>query len=169
MERRETRRKQKRNTDYWQAGDRFLYRLALTVLVFMILIQAVMVIYPSSGLYFNTALRMEGKSLDLDDQVSLVGGISAVPWALLSLKLDDYISLPEVKILVDGEETGCFTHREVAINVKHGSVVSVYNPDRSRLITVTVSRKTPNVREPALGSSVSGSGTLYFEPVVISN
>lgn len=169
MERRETRRKKKRDTDYWQAGDRFLFRLALAVVVFMILIQSVMVIYPPSGFYLNTALRLEGKPLDWEDQVSLAGGISAVPWASLSLKLADYVSLPEVRILADGEEIGRFTHQEVTINVRHGSIVSIYNPDMLRSVAVTVSRKTPNIREPELESRVAGSGILYFEPVVIAD
>jgi|GEM_PF-1176664 len=166
MEKRETRRKRIKKTDYWKVADRFFSRLALAVLAVLIIVQVVMILFPVSGHYLNVALRLEGKPLDLEEQVLFAGGISSAPWASLSLKLVDYVSLPEAKVLVNGQEAGAFIHNEVTINVKHGDIVSVYNPNRSLPITVTVNKKTPNIREPALQSRVAGSGVLHFDPVV---
>lgn len=169
MEKRENRRKRRLKTDFWMAADRVFVSLALGVLLLMILVQTVMAVLPGTAAYLSLAVRMEGKSLNMEELISAAGNVSAAPWAALSLKLTDYVSLPDVKVFVDGNETGQFLHHEMTINVKHGSIVSVYNPAASRPVTVIISRKTPNIREPQLMSGVSGSGTLYFEPVVIGN
>lgn len=136
------------------------------VLFCLLAVQATLAIIPSSGLYLNYALRLEGEPLGQEELTRIAGGVNTVPWASLNLNLLDYSSLPNVLILIDGQEVASFLKNEVTLNVKHGSTLVIHNP-HPYAVTVRISKITPNILQPAIQSQVSGTGRLYFEPVVV--
>lgn len=167
MEKRVERRKRAQAKDVWARGSLLLLRSSLFLLAFIIVVQAVMFLWPQAGPHLNTALRLEGKPLQTEELVLVADGVARTPWAVMSLKMLDYASRPEVTVLLDGKETGSFITSEVTINVKHGSVIAIRNPHRELAVTVVISKKTPNIQEPEIASQVTGCGTLFFSPVVI--
>ncbi|MCR4442896.1 MAG: hypothetical protein QHH10_11540 [Peptococcaceae bacterium] len=167
MEKREKRRKRNKAQGSGEYVDYVLLRTAICVLIFLVVIQAVLVSFPQAGKRMNVALRLEGEPLEMGDAALYAGGVSSVPWAVLTLKLVDYMSRPEVSVIVDGKEVGSFLSSEVTLNVRHGSIVAVRNDDPRLPVSVIVSKKTPNILEPKVNSSASGNNMLFFEPVVI--
>ncbi len=146
--------------------DSYLYLLICGLLLFVMSIQAGLVLHPALGLKLNHALRLEGETLEPEELTRLADGIAAMPWASLRLTLLDFVSLPEVMVMVDGQERGTFIKDELTLNVKHGNIITIYNPYPYD-ITVEISKATPNVSQPALQSRVSGQGRLYFAPVIV--
>lgn len=164
-------RKYRRTNDTPQTAvkiiEYLLIRGVLFLLIALLAVQAGMFLEPSWRIQMNTALSMEGVPLAEEQLLAQAGGIEAAPWAVVSLRLLNFASLPEVAVLVDGQEMADFTYNEVTLNVRHGSIIAVRNSNPQMPVTVTLSKKTPNISQPAEGESVSGSGTLFFEPVVI--
>jgi len=147
--------------------DNILFKLVIILLVLLLVIQSVLTLVPQTGIYLNTALRLEGIPLKDSDLVRITGEIAPAPWASVSLKLLDYMSLSQVKILVDGREVGSFIKNEVTINIKNGNIIVIENPFPDTPITVIISRHTQNVIQPAANTSIMGTGRLYFQPVAI--
>lgn len=147
--------------------DDWIFRLIIVMLLVLLVVQPVLILMPETGPYLNTALRLEGTPLKDSDLVKITGEIAPAPWASLSLKILDYISMPQVKVIVDGREVGSFIKNEVTINIKHGNIIVIENPFPDIPITVIISRQTKNVTSPGLNSSVRGTGRLYFQPVVL--
>ena len=146
--------------------DTYLPRFLILVLVCLLVVQTSLALIPSSGFYLNTALRLEGEPLHQDELSLIAGGITTLPWASLNLRLLDFVSLPEVKIMLDGQEVGSFLKNELTINVKHGNMLVIHNP-YPYAITVKITKSTPNILKPANLSQVSGLGRLSFEPIVV--
>lgn len=146
--------------------DKYLPRLVVGTLLCLLVVQAGLAVIPGSGFYLNTALRLEGEPLVQEEISQMAGGITTAPWACISLQLMDYVSLPELKVLVDGQEAASFLKNEITLNVKQGNIIVIYNP-YSYPITVRVAKSTPNVLEPAPDSRVNGTGRLYLPPVVL--
>jgi len=146
--------------------DKYLPRILALVLVGLILVQAGLALIPAAGFYLNGAIKLEGEPLESEELSRIAGGISTVPWASLNLQLLDYVSLPEVRILLDGQEVGSFLQNELTLNVKQGNILIIHNP-YPYAVTVAVTKTTPNILQPAKESRVSGKGRLYFEPVVL--
>lgn len=147
--------------------DKILFKMVIILLVLLLVIQSVLTLVPQTGIYLNTALRLEGIPLKDSDLVRITGEIAPAPWASVSLKLLDYMSLSQVKIIVDGREVGSFIKNEVTINIKNGNIIVIENPFPDTSITVIISRHTQNVIQPAANTSIMGTGRLYFQPVVI--
>lgn len=147
--------------------DNILFKMVIILLVLLLVIQSVLTLVPQTGIYLNTALRLEGIPLKDSDLVRITGEIAPAPWASVSLKLLDYMSLSQVKIIVDGREVGSFIKNEVTINIKNGNIIVIENPFPDTSITVIISRHTQNVIQPAANTSIMGTGRLYFQPVVI--
>lgn len=147
--------------------DRIVVRVAVLLFITLLVSQAALVYVPGWGDRLNAALRLEGRPLQNKELLELAGNTSTAPWATLSLKLQGYASRPDIRVYVDSQEAGSFLSNEVILTVKHGNIISVENPDQAKPVTVLVSKKTANVMEPRADSRVSGSGLLYFEPVVV--
>lgn len=146
--------------------DKLLLKFVLLNLMLLIFCQLALMA-PDVGQRLNTALRLEGEPLGHNKLVDYAGGVTTAPWATVTLKLLTYVSLPEVKVLIDGKEIGHFLRNEVAITVKDGDIISIYNPNPYMPVTVIVNKKTANVLEPSKNQGVEGTGTLYLNPVVI--
>lgn len=146
--------------------DKFLLKFTLLNLALLVIFQLVL-ITPNIGHRLNTALRLEGEPLAENKLVEFAGNVTTAPWATITLKLLTYVSLPDVKVLVDGKEIGDFLRNEVAITVKDGNIISIYNPNPYIPVTVIINKKTANVLEPSQNQGVEGTGTLYLNPVVI--
>lgn len=147
--------------------DNYIFKLIILLLLVLLVVQPVLILMPNTGPYLNTALRMEGIPLKDSDLVKITGNIAPAPWASVSLKILDYITMPQVRIIVDGREVGNFMKSEVTINIKQGNIIVIENPFPDTPITVLVSRHTENVDSPSLNTSVRGTGRLYFQPVVL--
>lgn len=141
--------------------------LAIVLIILLLVSQTALVYLPITGPYMNTALRLEGQSLYESEPVNLAGEIKAEPWAVINLKLQDYVSRADVVVFVDGEELGDFRGGEVTVPVKQGARISVINPDSRLPVTIVINRITPNILEPSSGGSVQGSGELHFGPVLL--
>jgi hypothetical protein len=148
-------------------SDFFAGMFLVALLTLLIAIQAVLFCRPDLGPLFNTALRLEGSPLNSEEYWQYAGDIAVVPWACLTLRMAEYAGRSEVKVLVDGRETADFLQNEVTVNVRQGSLVTVFNPDSETAVTVTVSKTTPNIRQPSVNSRVSGTKNLSFEPVIL--
>lgn len=146
--------------------DIYLPRLLIFVLFCLLVAQTCLALIPSSGFYLNSALRLEGEPLHQDELSQIAGGITTLPWASLNLELLDFVSLPAVEILVDGQAVGSFRKNQLALNVKQGNILVIDNP-YPYAITVRITKTTPNILAPVSQSQVSGTGRLYFEPVVV--
>ncbi|PKM89006.1 MAG: hypothetical protein CVU87_06075 [Firmicutes bacterium HGW-Firmicutes-12] len=167
MEKRKERRTSNIKIDLGKLMEYMLLRSIFVLLFVLLLIQGVFFILPEFRTQMNTALSLEGKPINSEELIALAGSISASPWAVINLKLLNYASLPEVEVLLDGKEVGNFIHDEVTINVKQGSIIAVRNMNQQRPVTIVINKKTPNILEPTEEVSVSGSGILFFKPVVI--
>jgi len=161
------RRKRNKAEEICGCVDSVLLGIAIGVLTFLVVVQGVLVLFPQVGKNVNAALGLEGDPLQPGNTALYAGGISSTPWAVLTLRLEDGLSRPEVKVIVDGKEAGNFVYSEVTVNVRHGSIVAVRNDNPGLPVSVVVSKKTPNIMEPQINSGVSGNNTLFFEPVVI--
>lgn len=150
---------------WFEKIDKVLINFIICVFGVLFFVQIIMMV-PGMGRYMNTALRMEGEPIK-EEWVSLVGQISNTPWAIVNLELLDYVSLPEVKVFVDGKEAGNFINNMVTLTVKDGNRITVINPDQNLPIKVMLSKKTDNILHPPLKAMVSGTGTLFFEEIVI--
>ncbi|MDX9872597.1 MAG: hypothetical protein RBT41_09285 [Clostridia bacterium] len=167
MEKRKNRRTNEIPRTAGKIVEYLLIRGVLFLLMVLLAVQTGMFIEPSLRTQMNTALGMEGKPLQEEHLLAQAGGVETAPWAVISLRLLNFASLPEVTVLLNGEEIAGFVHNEVTLNVRHGSVIAVRNTNVRMPVTVILSKKTSNISQPADGASVSGSGTLFFEPVVI--
>ncbi len=144
-----------------------LYSILLLLLV-MVLAQSALVIDPEIGPLINTALWLEGEPLKSADSVSSVGGVSHAPWAVVSFKLLDRVSMPGVKLLINGREAGTFLQNEITVTVKQGDIAAIKNTDPENPVTVIVSKKSPNVLAPQINSSVHGKGVLHFDGIIVN-
>lgn len=167
MEKREKKRRDIYKRDIGKIIEFLLLRSVIILLILLIVIQSVYFIMPKIRVSLNNTMSLEGRQLNAEELIASAGDISTSPWAVINLKLLDYVSLPEVKVLVDGKEVASFIHNEVALNVKQGSNIAVRNYNKDMPVTIIVSKKTPNIQQPAEEVGVTGSGTLFFEPVVI--
>lgn len=167
MEKRERRRRNFYKREIGKTIECILVRSIFLFLFLLIAVQSVYFFLPQMRVSLNSAINLEGKQINAEELVASAGDIASLPWAVINLKLLDYISLPDVKVLLDGEEVAGFIHNEVALNVKQGSIISVRNYNPQIPVTVIVSKRTPNIEQPAADAGVTGSGTLFFEPVVI--
>lgn len=150
----------------WSLIDKTAISLTMIVGIILIIIQVVLLINPGVSSKLNTALRLEGEPLKEAEIIELAGGISTTPWASLSLRLVDYVSLPELKVLVNGKIVSDFLHREVTIPVKNGDIISIQG-NRDLYYDVEICKKTPNIKRPLIESRVSGKGIQVFSSVVI--
>lgn len=146
--------------------DKHLLKIVIVILLLVVSIQACFALLPGLGVYFNYALRMEGGTIAEEEIIQLADGISTAPWASVNLTLLELISLPEVTVHIGGKEAGSFLGKDLNLNVKHGDVIVINNPYPYD-ITVEITKTTPNIVEPKKQSQVSGTGRLYFVPVVI--
>lgn len=145
--------------------DKLFVRITIVVFIALILTQIVM-LNSWMGSRLNTALRLEGEPLKETEIIEMAGGISTTPWASLSLRIVDYVSLPELKVIVNGKVVSDFLHGQVTIPVKNGDIVCIEGtPDL--VYTVEIVNKTPNIKRPLIESRVSGKGKKVFAPVVI--
>lgn len=167
MEKREKKRRDIYKREIGSIIEFLLLRSAIILLVLLIAIQSVYFFIPKMRVSLNNTISLEGRQLDAQELIASAGDISTSPWAIINLKLLDYVSLPEIKVLLDGKEVASFIHNEVALNVKQGSIIAIRNYNKDMPVTVIVSKKTPNIQQPAEEVNVTGSGTLLFEPVVI--
>ncbi len=164
MEKRTARHTKK---NFWQLIDSLAIRLIIAVFILLIMTQSLFLLFPHSGKYLNTALRLEGEPITAHELAYYAGSISSAPWATINLKLAGYTSLPEAKILINGREVASFEKCEVTITVKHRDQIAVKNSDSDQVITVFVNKKTPNIERPLVNSSVSGRGVLYLDSVIV--
>lgn len=141
-------------------------KLVYILLVILIMVQGLYFI-PNMGSHFNAAIRMEGEPLNTRDLLEYASGIVATPWATVSLQLRENLSIPEVKVFIEGKEVGNFLHKELTFKVNHGDIIMVQNPHTQLPVTVFIAKKTPNITMPHLYSQVHGTGRMYFDPIVI--
>ncbi len=141
-------------------------KLVYILLGILIMVQGLYYI-PNMGSYLNAAIKMEGEPLNTRDMLQYASGITATPWATISLQLRENLSIPEVKVFIDGKEVGNFLHKELTFKVKHGDIIMVQNPHTQLPVTVFIAKKTPNITLPLLHSQVQGTGRMYFDPIVI--
>lgn len=144
--------------------DKYLARVIILLLVFIIVLQACLAFVPGLGIYLNYALRLEGGPLAQEEISKMADGVSLTPWASINLRLCDFVSLPEATVLIDGKEVGSFLQNELTLNVKQGNILVINNP-YPYPITVEIVKATPNIVKPKSKSQVSGTGRLYFVPV----
>ncbi len=166
MEKRKERRLRNKSILKKRINGLLLYSILLLLLV-LVLAQSVLVINPEIGPLINTALWLEGEPLNSADPVSSVGGFSDAPWAVVSFKLLDCVSMPGVKLLINGREAGTFLRNEITVTVKQGDIAAIQNTNPENPVTVIVSKKSPNVVTPQINSSVHGKGVLYFDGIII--
>lgn len=167
MEKRELRRKKTFKKITSESIDKAIFRTVIFLLFFLLLTQSAHFFMPQMRARMNTAIRLEGTPLKTVDLVSAAVDVSMTPWAVINLKLLDYISRPEIEVLLDGKKVADFSRNEVAIKVKHGSIIAVRNLHAQLPVTIIVNKKTPNIIQPEINSKVAGSGVQYFEPVVL--
>lgn len=145
--------------------EKFFYGAAVLCLLVLVGIQTLVFFVPGAGGQLNLALQKEGKPLQEEALFYEVGAISTAPWNSITLELLDYQSRPDVKIEVNGIETGTFLKKEYTLSVREGDVLTVFNPDERHPVRVRVSKKTPNIIKPSLGAEIGGIGRSYFDPV----
>lgn len=146
--------------------EKIIVGIVLLTMLVLVISQGLLMIPWLAG-EMNWAHHLEGEPLKEEELIYLAGNISSTPWALINLRLTDHVSLPGVKVLVDGSEISSFLQRDISITVKQGSIISVQNPNPDLSVTIEVAQKTPNIIIPEINDRVVGQGLLFFDPVVI--
>lgn len=133
--------------------------------LFLLILTQGLLLIPGMNSRLNLAINMEGKPLKDETTLYQAGNISPSPWTSLTLKLLDYTSRPDVEIIVDGKAAGSFLRNEISLAVKHGEIITIFNPADNLPIKVIISKKTANINIPELNTMITGTGRIFFQPI----
>lgn len=150
--------------------ERIFIGVMIVLLVALLFTQAIFLFIPGMGARLNLTLCLEGERIKDNRNLSLAenseaGSISTSPWNSITLELLEYQSRPDVELEVNGVSTVNFLRKEITLQVRHGDLLNVYNPNEQHPVKIKVSKKTMNILSPELGTMVTGVGRCFFPPI----
>ncbi|MDD4335021.1 MAG: hypothetical protein PHY77_05365 [Desulfotomaculaceae bacterium] len=85
---------------------------------------------------------------------------------VVTFKLKEFISLPQARLLVNGEAAGVFSDRYVTVSVAEGDTLQVDGTRYERPFEIEVLNVSREVTEPQPGFSIKVNGSLGHIGVV---
>ncbi|MBO8138517.1 MAG: hypothetical protein H0Z40_10355 [Desulfotomaculum sp.] len=134
-----------------ERAERFLIRLVIVSALVLIMIQALVV--------NNPFLKpIDGVGLDHNTAVST----STIKWDQphITLYLENYSSLPHLKVLVNGDQVAVFDDRYTTVTVQEGDVIQIDGTFYNHNILVKVLNTTAEVFNPAVEKQIIVKGNV---------
>jgi len=152
--------------------EKYLIRFIVLGLVILVLVQGVMTRDPMR-FYLSWEERMEGQSIefpvssenkniekDLNKQINS-------PYALITLSIDQFYSLPKSIILVNGEEKASFTNKEINLELMAGDIVEIDSRYYNFPIEYKIEDISDNVAYPEEGKVFTADKSIVMIGKVI--
>jgi len=116
--------------NFLNAMERFLIRLAVLTMITIVVVQGMMTVDPLR-FYLSWAERMEGQSFEYpvvntaESESENDEAKPAAALATLTIEIEQYASLPESKILINGQEKYAFKEKEILVEIHAGDLLEI--------------------------------------------
>lgn len=131
--------------------ERFLLRV-IGIIVLLLVVTQYMAGGISEQVISQVGLR--------EDVQSNPGAPDPVPTHVVTLQLNNFSTLPRVKVLVNQEVRGEFYDRYVTVSVKNGDTIEVDGTFYSHPVEIVVLDASPGVLAPASGQKLKLQGNF---------
>ncbi len=140
----------KRPVDFLDKADKLLMRLVVLTAVALVVVQAMVVGDP-----FRTVMAEVGSDSEIFDD-------NIVHWQdeHITFYLENFSTLPHLKVLVNGTEVGEFKDRYLTIPVYHGDLIEIDGTFYEHPVSVQVFNTTDNIIKPAVGHKLTINGEV---------
>lgn len=133
--------------------EKYLIRFIVLGVVVLVLVQGMMT-RDSLRFYLSWSERMEGQALEYPVSKENVEADESPgmdinsPYALLSLSLEQYSSLPKAVILINGEKVDNFENQEVDLKLMAGDIVEIDATFYDFPVEIKVNKVSDNLAFP---------------------
>lgn len=146
--------------------ERYLIRSIVFTLIALVVVQGFMTKDPIR-FYLSFSERLEGQTIEYpvhsidNEQEDLTQPVEN-PYALITITVDKFSSLPNAKVLVNGKEITDFTDREVQLKIMAGDVLEIDSTSYNFPVDYNITKVSDNLSFPEQGSTYTANGSLVM-------
>jgi hypothetical protein len=154
--------------------ERYLIRFIVLGIVVLVIVQGIMT-KDSMRLYLSWDERLEGQSIELPvssptkdiDKGSLSKEINS-PYALITISINQFSSLPESIVLVNGEEKERFTSNKITLELMAGDIVEIDSRYYNSSIEYKIEDTSENIAYPEEGNTFTANkGIVMIGKIIV--
>lgn len=151
--------------------EKYLIRSIVLCLVLLVLVQGMMTKDPLR-IYLSWGERLEGQIIEypvntISDEEEETKQLVESPYALMTIAIEEYSTLPQAKIIINGEEKNDFTKKEVQLKVMAGDVVEIDSRAYNFPIEYHIIKVSDNLSFPERSKSYTAYGTIVMVGKII--
>ncbi len=146
--------------------EKYLIRSIVLSLVLLVLVQGIMTKDPLR-LYLSWGERLEGQIIEypvntVDPEKEETNPAVESPYALMTITVDKYSSLPKAKIMVNGQEKMDFSQNEIQLKIMAGDVVEIDSTSYNFPVEYNITKISDNLSFPERGTAYTANGTIVM-------
>lgn len=151
--------------------EKYLIRSIVFTLIALVLVQGIMTKDPIR-FYLSFSERLEGQTIEYpvntidNEQEDLTAPVEN-PYALVTISIDKYSSLPNAKVLVNGKEVSNFNEEEIQLKIMAGDVLEIDSTSYNFPVDYKISKVSENLSFPEQGNTYTANGSLVMIGKVI--
>jgi len=148
-------------------AEKYLMRLVVLCFVAVIVAQGLMT-DDTTRFYMSWSERMEGQNLPapvVAEKGDSLPGINVdikSPQALLTIKLSNYPSASQAKIMINGQSRYSFSKQQVTLRVDAGDTVEIDTRDCRLPLEFRIDSGSDNLAYPSRGQIFSGNQSIVM-------
>ena len=152
--------------------EKYLMRLVILCLVAVVVAQGLMT-DDITRFYMSWSERMEGQNLptpvvaENELYLTTIEEDITSPQVLLTIKLNQYQSAPQAKILINGQSRYGFSRQKITFRVSAGDTVEIDTRDCSMPLAFTIDSGSDNLAYPNRGQVLSCNQSIVMVGKII--
>lgn len=151
--------------------EKYLIRSIIFTLITLALVQGIMTKDPIR-FYLSFSERLEGQTIEypvntIDSDSEDLALPVENPYALVTITIDKYSSLPNSKVIVNGKEITTFTEKEIQLKIMAGDVVEIDSTAYNFPVDYKITKVSDNLSFPEQGNTYTANGSLVMIGKVI--
>lgn len=160
--------------NFLNAIEKFLIRLAVLSMITIVVVQGMMTIDPLR-FYLSWAERMEGQSFEYPVANTTESAESknndyesSAALATFTMEIEQYASLPESKILINGQEKYAFKEKNILIEVHAGDLLEIDSSYYNFPVKYKISSCSSNLAYPKKDQVFTGNqGVVMIGEIIV--
>ncbi len=147
--------------------EKYLVRIVVLSLLLVVVVQGLMTSDPVR-FYLSWAERMEGQTIqypvsaETDNDKATAASQVKSPEALITIAADKYSSLPQAKVMVNGQGKFSFAENPLDMKVRAGDVIEIDASFYNFPVDFKVSATSENLAYPLPGHTVRANQTVVM-------
>ena len=151
--------------------EKILLRTVVMGMVLLVVVQGIMVNEPAR-LFLSWAERMEGQTLKFpaavnqEDTEQESPAINS-PQAAMTISIQQFSSLPQTKVLINGEERAFFEKKEMEIPLMAGDTIEIDCTSYNFPVEFSIDTTSENLAWPEKGKTFTANQSIVMIGKVI--